>query len=163
MTYVPPTGPDFRHVELARDTLILIGPPSRLGAGIRPVAFHDLGAYPMIMDSVRQITRRLIDALASREEVKLDVVLDVDSVNLKREVIISEQCFAIVPRGLFSEAIDSGQFDWAPIVSPSIDRVLCLASRANFSLETFARIESMLTPCIESYIKNGRVNWHLVA
>ena len=104
-----------------------------------------------------------IDALASREEVKLDVVLDVDSVNLKREVIISEQCFAIVPRGLFSEAIDSGQFDWAPIVSPSIDRVLCLASRANFSLETFARIESMLTPCIESYIKNGRVNWHLVA
>lgn len=159
LSYDPPPDESRLSVALAHDDLILVGPPGELGGGQRPIGFHSLGQFPMVMDSPKQITRRLLDTLAHQENVTLQVVLEVDSVNLKREVLLSQDCFAIVPRGLFQEAIAEDRFDWAPITDPCITRTLYLTARRNLPVEDFDLILNTLTPIVRDYIGHKDVNW----
>lgn len=162
LSYDPVPDTILECVALARDELILVGPPGRLSGGRVPVPFHDLPTFPLIMDSHKQITRRLLDEMAERNQVVLKTAMEVDSVNLKREVLISEQCFAIVPRGLFAEAIATGHFDWSPIVEPAVCRILQLSARRNFPPEDFARILDLVRIIVEDHVRSGAVNWHLL-
>ena len=160
LSYDPSAGRDLRTAAIARDELILVGPPGELGCGGRRVRFEDLPRYPLIVDSHRQITRRLLDDLAGRERVQLDIFLEVDSVNLKREVVLSEGCFAIVPRGLFADAIGEGRFGWAQIVGPAVTRFLKLNGRPGLPRKDFERMLAILRPIVAMHIRSGAVNWH---
>jgi Transcriptional regulator len=160
LSYDPPPDETRLSAALAHDDLILVGPPGELGGGLRPVDFHTLGEFPMVMDSPKQITRRLLDKMARQESVTLQVVLEVDSVNLKREVLLSQDCFAIVPRGLFQEAITEERFDWAPITAPCITRTLYLTARRHLPVEDFHLILDTLTPIVSDHIRGKDVNWH---
>jgi len=162
LSYDPVPDTDLASVALVRDELILVGPPGRLSGGRDPVPFHNLPTFPLIMDSHKQVTRRLLDEMAEHNQVILNTAMEVDSVNLKREVLISEQCFAIVPRGLFAEAIASGHFDWSPIVEPAVCRILQLSARRNFPPEDFARILDLVRIIVEDHVRSGAVNWHLL-
>ncbi|AJE48431.1 LysR family transcriptional regulator [Celeribacter indicus] len=159
LTYDPVPDATRPSAVLAHDDLILVGPPGRLGGGEEAVSFRALGAFPMVMDSPKQITRRLLDKMAHQENVELQVVLEVDSVNLKREVILSQGCFAIVPRGLFVEALTEGRFAWAPIADPCITRTLYLMARRALPEEDFALILETLSPIVADYIRSAEVNW----
>lgn len=158
LTYDPPATARSSAI-LAHDDLILVGPPNQLKGAKEAVSFGALGAFPMVMDSAKQVTRRLLDKMAHENNVELQVVLEVDSVNLKREVILSQTCFAIVPRGLFSEALSEGRFSWAPIVDPCITRTLYLMARRALPREDFALVLESLTPIVADYIRSAEVNW----
>lgn len=161
LTYDPSSDLKRSSAILAYDDLILIGPPHSLGGGRKEVSFGALGKFLLVMDSPKQITRKLLDKLADQEDVSLKVALEVDSVNLKREVILSHGCFAIVPRGLFSEAITEGRFDWAPIIKPSITRTLFLIGRSTLPNQDFQVILDALRPIVSTYIRDKNVNWRL--
>ncbi|WP_114964447.1 LysR family transcriptional regulator [Alkalilacustris brevis] len=163
LCYDPIANKDLHIRPLLHDDLVLISPPGQIGPAPTPIDFHALGRYPLILDSPDQITRKLIDRQAIREKVTLNIVIEVESVNLKRELLLSQGCCSIVPLGLFNDAIDRGQFEWAPIVSPSITRTLCLVSRRILPKSDFDYIHTRIEPIIADHIHEGKVNWQALA
>ncbi|SDW74837.1 LysR family transcriptional regulator [Roseicitreum antarcticum] len=159
LCYDPNPHKDLRIEPLLHDDLVLIGPPGRIGTNASAIEFGDLGRFPLILDTPNQITRAVIDRLAQRENVSLQIKLELESVSMKREFLISMDCFSIVPLGLFRGAIDAGQFDWAQITTPPISRTLCLLSRSGMLQSDYLAIRSALTPAIRHWIECGNVNW----
>lgn len=162
LCYDPDAHQDLRIEPLLQDDLVLIGPPGRIGTDVTTVQFRELGRFPLILDRPNQITRKLIDQLAERENVSLQIKLELESVNLKREFLISMDCFSIVPIGLFHMAIDAGRFDCARIEAPSISRTLCLMSHHDVFPDDYNAIRSALSPVIRAWIERGNVNWRIL-
>ena len=159
LCYDPDVQQSLRIEPLLQDDLVLIGPPGHINTNAAFVQFRDLGRFPLILDTPNQITRKLIDRMAQREKVALQIKMELESINLKREFLIAMKCFSIVPLGLFHEAIDAGRFDWAPIAKPCISRTLCLLSSHEVPEAQFAIVRQALAPAIQHWIERGTVNW----
>ncbi|WP_229743374.1 LysR substrate-binding domain-containing protein, partial [Salipiger profundus] len=114
---------------------------------------------PLILDSKNQITRVLLESMAEAEGIALNVVMEVEAVNLKRELMESRRAFSIVPFGLFSDDIANGRFAIRPIVSPRITRTLCLVNRCNGRHGAHKELVTILLKILSDKI-GTQLNWH---
>lgn len=159
LCYDPPATKSVRCLPLFHEDLVLIGPNDLLDADLREVAFPSLEHLPMILDSTGQITRKLIDQLAKAHDVTLDIVMELESINLKRDFLLSHRAFSIVPYGLFLDSIAAGQFNWAQIRDPSITRTLCLMAGRQVTDDDFTAFLDLLIPILRQKIETGGLLW----
>lgn len=157
--YDPPADTTLTMQPLYREDLHLVGPPHILNGIGKRITFDDIAGLPLVLDSCFQITRKLIESVAAEHGVTLDVRMEIEPINLKRDVLIANDLCSIVPFGLFLEELESGVLTSARIEEPALARTLCLVARPGLSGADVGYMERVLTPIIAAKIAESRLAW----
>lgn len=111
--------------------------------------FKDIAALPLVLPLPPHGGRRLIDEAARREGTVLQAGFEVDSPYLIRDLILTRDMYAILPRiSLRSERL-AGSIRAAPIVNPPMV-TLAIGSLKGKPLSTAARV---LANCIRKTVE----------
>lgn len=145
-------------VELYREPLCLVGPPDVLGAN-KSLAFDELPRFPLVLDDRFNVMRRMTERVARERSVKLDVALEIEPINLKREMIVRRRLCTVVPYGLFLEEIRSGQLAARRIISPRLMQSLHLIARRNLNRALHVFIHGLIRDIVAARIGDGQLGW----
>jgi LysR family nitrogen assimilation transcriptional regulator len=151
-------GTSITVVPLASEPLFAVAKPGTFGPGKRDtIALADLARLPLVLDSTHQAGRRMIDDLAGRLGLSLDI-LSAGSVTVKRELISRNNLSTIVPYGLYADELGADQFEARRIVEPAISRTLSLivAPGRKAQLDGLIRLVSTL---VKHRIEAGDTQW----
>jgi LysR family nitrogen assimilation transcriptional regulator len=157
--YDPHVDDPSRITPLYRERLFLIGPPDMLQEFNETVPFSQLGQFPLVLDDRFQVLRQLIESTARTQGISLQVTLEIEPVNLKREMIVHHRRCTILPYGLFRDEIESGQLAAVPIEAPVLERTLHIASRPGLLLSIERFMLSRIRPLVRQKIADGQVGW----
>ena len=116
------------------------------------VEFGDLARYPLILPSHPNTQRILIEAMAAKSGVKLDVPLQINGSSLILELVHQGHGHTILPRYIVEESPLAGKLRTTRIVNPTLTTVLSLAVSAQRPLTHLARATGEL---IGSFVGEG--------
>jgi LysR family nitrogen assimilation transcriptional regulator len=109
--------------------------PAFLGAAI---PFADLAGYPLVMPGTRDGVRQQVLATAKRLALSLDVILDVSSVSMMKNMVARGDAAAVMPYGNVIDDIAAGRIVGRRLADPPLTRTLYLVRamrRAPFTEE----------------------------
>lgn len=115
------------ELTLSRLSLSLIGPLDDALTSQPTVQFDQLGGLPLVLPGEPHLLRARLTTLASQRGVKLNVVMEADSITLQQEIVIAGGGYAIVA----SAAIATGlprRFSAALITNPALPRRVILST-----------------------------------
>lgn len=128
----PLDGMDF--VEVLTEHMVVVTQAStasrKAGGAIR---FRDLGSLPLIMPSLPHSNRRLVEQAAMQHGIRLNCVLEVDSVPIIKEMVKRGFGSAILTFAAVSDECSRGELSARPITGPP------LISRISIAIPTEAR------------------------
>lgn len=134
--------------ELLLEELMLVGPPD---CGLRPdkpVPFSILAELPLVLPSHPHGLRVVVDNMAAKRKIKLDIRFEADSFTLMKELVETGLGYATLPLSSFNREARTDRLQYAPIVNPRVTRQFMLAmqpgtghSRATYKLATLIRQE----------------------
>lgn len=154
-------GSDDRLIAgpLLSDQFYLVGPKDLLGPEDE-VNFADLEHYPLVLEKHLHSTQRLLKEIAARRGITLDAAIEVDPINIRRELLVNHASCTVVPYALFSTEIEAGHLGARRVVDPQFERTLYLLRRRG-SPQNLAEIAvaNIITGIIESKIKEGGLRW----
>lgn len=90
----------------------------------RQIAFHELASYPLVLQSRSHSTRREIDHIAAEQGVKLNVIVEADSLTAILELVSAGLAYGLIPHF----AVDPLMMQSAVVIEPCIKRTICLAT-----------------------------------
>lgn len=159
--YDPPS--QMAAVPLYHEDLFLVGPQSLLHDEGSDIAFAELANFPLVLDTPFQFTRSLIESIACARGVKLNVALQIELVNFKRELLVANRCCTLVPYGLFLDEISANLLQCRQVVDPPIRRTLHLIARPGTTARDFELMHTLLRPIVAEKIAAGRLRWSPVS
>lgn len=103
------------------------------------IEFADLAGHPLVMPGPRDGVRQQVLATAKRLAIGLDVILDVSSVSMMKNMVARGDATAVMPYGNVFDEIASGRIVGRRIANPPLKRTLYLVRamrRAPFAEES---------------------------
>lgn len=158
--YNPPPHPHMPVIPLFREDMFLVGPPELIGNKADGVAFAELSAFPLMLDTRFQLTRALIERIAEERGVHLNVTIEIESTDFKRELLVAKRCCTVASYGLFLHEITAGLLRGRPIIEPSINRTLSLIGRPGLPSDDLEFMRATLAPIVAQKITEGHFCWH---
>ena len=164
LTFSYESEPDERLIvnELFIDQFYLVGPRKLIGRN-KEIDFADLVKFPLVMEKRRHITHRLLMDTAAGLGLTLNAAIEVDAVDVRRELLVNHASCTVIPYVLFSTEIETGQLCARRIVNPLFTRTLFLLQRkgsANTLAET--AVASIIRDIIDKKIEEGRLRWKIL-
>ncbi|WP_436790051.1 LysR family transcriptional regulator [Yinghuangia sp. YIM S10712] len=105
---------------LARDNLWVVAPSS---AGLRPddpIPFALAAQHPLVLPPVSHALRTLIDGAAADAEVTADVVVEADSLRLRKQLVLTGLGWTILPGAAVIDEVADESLCAAPLCDPEI-------------------------------------------
>lgn len=127
---------------LGRVDTYLVGKPqamSALGLGAS-VAFRALVDLPLVLPSAPNGLRTTLDMLERQRNVRLDIVMEVDTLTAMKDVAMSGHAFTLLPMQAIKEEIESGRLAAARLDKPVIRRIVALSFTRQRPLSRAARL-----------------------
>jgi LysR family nitrogen assimilation transcriptional regulator len=116
------------------------------------VEFRDLARYPLILPSHPNTQRILIEAMAAKSGVKLDVPLQINGSSLILELVHQGHGHTILPRYIVEESPLAARMRTTRIANPTLTTMLSLAVSAQRPMTHLARATGEL---IGSFLGEG--------
>jgi DNA-binding transcriptional LysR family regulator len=149
--------------ELLIEELMLVGPPD---CALRPevgVPFAELAGLPLVLPSHPHGLRIVVDNMASRQKVKLDIRFQADSFTLMKELVETGLGYTTLPLSSLIREAEAGRLRYAPIVQPRITRQLMLATQPGITLPRAThRLASLIRQEVASLVGAGRWSANLL-
>lgn len=126
--------------------------PSAAATGMGTIEFSELTGFPLVMPGPRDGVRQQVLATAKRLALPLDVILDVSSVSMMKNMVASGDAAAVMPYGNVIDEMAHGRIVGRRIVNPPLSRTLYLVrplQRAQFKFE--AEILDLLAGAARSF------------
>ncbi|OZI53794.1 LysR family transcriptional regulator [Bordetella genomosp. 5] len=98
LLYDPPATPQISMESLLREELVLVAATHAYPALPAHLGVAQLSAYPLILPSLPNAIRTLVEGVCRRAGVRLNVVTEVDAVQTILELAAQGQACAILPR-----------------------------------------------------------------
>ena len=114
--------------RLIDDDSYLIGPAGDRLTASRTVEFIELARKPLVLPGAPSTVRVMLDQLAKRKKITLDIVLAADSLKIQKEIVLNGYGYTILPRHAVLTEIESGALQAARIVNPGIKRTVVLVT-----------------------------------
>lgn len=121
-------GPGVRLEPILTEDLWLVGGPNALPAGMTEVPLADLSRYSFVLTSQLQSHRRLVEGSALSQGLRLQILAEVDSLAVQKEVVREGKIFTILAHSAIQADLAEGRLSAARIVSPTISRPVSMAS-----------------------------------
>lgn len=106
---------------------LVIGPPGAFTADAPPVPFRQMAALPLVLASRPNGLRNALDQMCRRAGVQLRVEVEADSMLTMKDLVFRGGLYSVLPYQLVHEELAAGRVSCAPIVRPTVPRVLTLA------------------------------------
>lgn len=120
--------PDSPDTRLASSRLCLVGPREDRVTSQTEVDFRALDGIPLLQPAAPSTFRAsLIDA-ARQLRIHLNVVAEVDSVSLMKEMAAAGIGYALLSKTAVRRELQSGELTATPIANPAIIRSICLGT-----------------------------------
>ncbi|MCU0818262.1 MAG: LysR family transcriptional regulator [Beijerinckiaceae bacterium] len=132
----------IEYTPLVREQMVLVGHPKRMPIGMTEIPFQDLASFPFV---IADGFRKLIDPWATRLDMKLNYVIEVDSIVLIKELVTRGLAFSITPYGFVHKDVMNGTLGALPIVDPPITRDLVLAFNTRRTMSAAVKIVRQIT------------------
>ncbi len=126
-------------LQLIADDSYLIGPVGDRLTASATVDFVQLAGKPLVLSGAPGMVRTMLDQLAKRKKIALNIVLAADSLQIQKEVVLNGHGYTILPRHAVSTEIESGTLQAARIVNPVIKRRVALVTTSVRPLSLAAR------------------------
>jgi DNA-binding transcriptional LysR family regulator len=146
--YGPATPGGLNAAKLLEDELVLVGAADADLRSDQPVQFSRIGELPLILPSPIHGLRVTIDAVAIKTRCALNVRIQVDSLQLIKDLVEAGMGYAVLPRAGVLREIAARRLTHAPIANPKVSRTLFVAmqlsaqsSGAVLQIEQLLRME----------------------
>lgn len=156
--YDPVDTKKINSIKLYREKLFLVGPPDIVDSSA-PIGFDRLRDHALLLDDRLQVIRQRVERVARQRGIKLNVALEVEPINLKREMLIRNRCGTVVPYGLFLDEIKAGQLNAREIVRPALVQSLHLIFRRNLNAAVAKFMVAMVKSTVDKKIAEGTLRW----
>lgn len=140
-----------RLARVVRVGLYLIGPPGDALTGGCTVDFRRLDGVPLVLPSAPSASRLVLERLAKRAHVTLNVVMEADSTHIQKAAASHTGVYTVMPLHAAAADVRAGRLQATRIVEPRIDCDIALgmtgARPASHATREVARlIRSLITP-----------------
>lgn len=156
--YDPDDAKKINSIKLYREKLFLVGPPGIVNSN-ESISFDRLRDYSLLLDDRLQVIRQRVERVARQRGIKLNVTLEVEPINLKREMIIRNRCCTIVPYGLFLDEIRAKQLNAREIARPALVQRLHLIFRRNLNVAVGKFMVAIVKATVARKIAEGTLRW----
>ena len=132
--------PGVLRVPLVEEELLFVSAPAPSGTPTPPDAidFSELATYGLVLPGKRDGVRDQVLATAKRLALDLNVILDVSSISMMRNMVAHGDAAAVMPYGNAIEDVERGRLVGRRIANPALKRTLYLVRslrRAPFKYE----------------------------
>ena len=117
----------------------LIGPVGDKLTASRTVDFAQLAHQPLVLPGAPSNVRVMLDQLAKRRRITLEIVLSADSLQIQKETVLSGSGYTILPRHAVLGEIEAGTLQASRIVNPRIKRTVVLVTTSTRPLSLAGR------------------------
>ncbi|WP_076070886.1 LysR family transcriptional regulator [Sphingomonas montana] len=124
IAYNQPLLEAFEVQPLFTEPMMLVGPPDEQRETVR---LRDLEHLPLILPALPHSNRRLIQQAALQNGVRLDVVLEADSVMLTKELVRRGDGYSIIAHAAVWRDVESGRLSGWPIERPALRSSVSIA------------------------------------
>ncbi len=145
-------------IKLYREHLFLVGPPDILGTS-KSIAFDELRHFSLVLDNRFQVIRKQMERVARQRRIALNVELEVEPINLKREMVVRHRRCTVVPYGLFLEEIRAKQVNARQIRNPALAQSLYLVFRRNLNAAVSTFMVSIVKDIVARKLEEGSLRW----
>lgn len=132
--------PGLLRVPLVEEEMLFVSASSKVPAEAlqQPIEFSELVSHGLVLPGKRDGVRQQVLATAKRLALNLNVMLDVSSISMMKNMVAHGDAAAVMPYGNAIDDIESGRLAGRRIVNPSLKRTLYLVRslrRAPFKYE----------------------------
>jgi LysR family nitrogen assimilation transcriptional regulator len=126
----PPPLQAIEAVPVLTERMVVIGPPARkTRADPRPhLRIRDLADLPLIMPSLPHNNRRLLEQAAVQHGVNLNILFEVDSVGLTKQLVSRGLGYSVIAASAVSEEVARGAMRAIPIERPALTATIAIAT-----------------------------------
>jgi LysR family nitrogen assimilation transcriptional regulator len=125
----------LRVSHLADEDLVLVAGPDRIQRGRKEIHLAELSQFPIILGAhFRPLIERAIKSCGA----KLNIVMELDSIAIIKEIIVNQPFYSILPYASVHRDALNGDLGVVSIVDPAIRRELILAVNARRPLPAAA-------------------------
>jgi len=136
--YNAPRTRNLMAEQILDEELFLIGPGDP--ADSTDVPFKEIESLPLILPSRPHGLRILIDTIAARENVKLKIDFELDSLAAIKELVEDGTGWSILSFASVYREVEEGRLTARRIVKPNVSRSLVLATSTQRPLSQAARV-----------------------
>lgn len=154
--YGPASDLHLRCRDLLREELVLISPPGLLNPKHKIIGFDGVAKLQLVAPGRRYALRRLLENMAKKAGVSLDVAYEVDSYFATKSMVMSGICHSFLPRASVREELASGVLEARSLEPEGVWRDVVLGlpqERANTRAAT--AVVDILTREVAAMIESG--------
>lgn len=160
-SHEPGEGDNLTATPVLAQELCLIGPVDMVGQNGKPITFQELSNYPLIQERKTHATRDLLEQIATRLDMSLDILMDADPIYLRKQMMETHHRCTVSVYGLFYDEILGGQLAARPIDTPEMTRVLYVIRKGGDAMRPADRVVlEIIEKQIAAKISNGLYQWH---
>ena len=117
----------LQSTHLAWEELVLVADPKLVGRARREIPVAKLGKLPLLLGAH---FRPLIESAVSLRKIKLNVLMELDSIDIIKEMITRQPYYSVLPYACVRKEAQNRELSVTTIVDPHISRELVLAVSA---------------------------------
>lgn len=155
--YGPTTPGGLNATKLLEDELLLVGPAEAALRPDQPVEFATLAGLPLLLPGAIHGRRITLEAAATKAKVRLNVRMQLDSLQLTKDFVEAGQGYTLLPLPAFSREVARGQLTYTSVANPRLSRVLYMAMQpASQSVRSVLQLEDFLRQELNALATDGR-------
>jgi LysR family nitrogen assimilation transcriptional regulator len=149
---------------LTVEDMFLIGPRGHQAAGEKPIRLSEVVKHPLILPTGNHPIRKLIDEALRKHHLTTASVLELDSVLLKKELVLQSGMLTILPYSAVHREHRNGSMFARAIAAPRIvDTMYLVASNQRPRSRATLAVQEQIHRSVEDLIKSGTWRWRPVS
>jgi LysR family nitrogen assimilation transcriptional regulator len=157
VVYQPQETGGLRHEVLIDERLYLVGPPGEPALRNATVAFEQVCRLPLILAGMPHAIRRLLEAVAAKRRLPLNVELEVNAYPAIKSIVLARRRFTVLPAAAVLSEVHAGQVGLAEIAAPALSQKVALATPTHRAASAATRaVCQAIRELVEDLKSSGR-------
>jgi LysR family nitrogen assimilation transcriptional regulator len=162
-TYNPSSTRGLLLEPLLTEDLFAIGPPDGITAGRGSMPFAELAKLPLVLPSQPYMLRYYVEDAANKNNIDLQIYLEVDSVQTMKELAERKVGYTVLPMGAVRTEIADNRLTASRIVEPDLVRTLYIVhARRRPTSKAFSILNDLIRRQVAHEIATGDWSWRPV-
>ncbi|MGQ9370128.1 LysR family transcriptional regulator [Azospirillum sp. ST 5-10] len=164
LAYSATALPGLRWEPVLEEALFFVESAARGKRDGGTIPFAAVASHALVVPGTKHSTRRVLDATAAAAGIALDIVHEVQSVALMRDLVAQGMAATVMPLGSVRKEVAAGELIAKRIVEPEIRRDLFLVQSDRRPLTRAEQaLKQMLRPLVQAEIERSDGVWSPVA